>query len=128
MTDSVRIADKLVSLQDVLDAKPETAWYSVHTCWWTTNPEHLEQIRVLLNEPRDGVPVDPSRSPLFMAPALDFIKDAQNNVEHYGKHGIDAFMLAYHGNVVASDDPRLPRCAAEWESYNKLLDEAVPVD
>lgn len=118
----VRIASKLTSLQDVLDAKPDTVWYSSRTCWWTTNPDHLEETRIGRGDSKGSIPTDPAGAPLFMTNNVEgFLKDAADHADHYGKHGIDAFMLAYHGNVENEDG--MPRCSTQWDQYNQLLDQ-----
>lgn len=118
----VRIADKLVSLEDVLNTPADNVYYSVGTCWWTTDPEHLTDIRKLRGDSVGSIPTDPAGAPLLMTDdVIGFLKDAQSHPEHYGRHGINAFMLAYHGNIVSPEG--LPRCSAQWDSYNDLLDE-----
>lgn len=123
MSQPVRIAEKLTSLEDVRASKATTVWYSARTCWWTTDPRHLEDVRAMRGDSVESIPTDPSGSPLLTTDDVDgFLKAALAQPEHYGHHGIDAFMLAYHGNVVSPTGQ--PRCAAGWESYNALLDEA----
>ena len=113
----MNIADPrtLTALDEVRKAKPEMVFYSSRTCWWATRSEDLVRT--------SDVPVDPSGAPLFQTEDVeDFLSQAESEPSHYGRRGIEAFILAYHGNVV-NDDGR-PLCAASWDSYNDLLDAA----
>ena len=131
-----QIADKrtLTNLDEIREH--EQVWYSAKTCWWTTREEDLCCAHGMpmkgSNCPNeDGIPLDPSGSPLLMASVGDFLRNAEGKNMRggvYGKHGIDAFILAYHGNVIevvsaaGKDDVEWPRCAVGWDMYNKLLD------
>ncbi|HXI16474.1 MAG TPA: hypothetical protein VNM48_08885, partial [Chloroflexota bacterium] len=53
---------------------------------------------------------------------MEFIRMAEKNPDHYGRHGIKAFIAAYHGNVLTEDGK--PTSLRDWEDYNRLLDEA----
>jgi hypothetical protein len=111
----VKIAEvrTLRSLDEIRKAKPEMVFYSARTCWWTTNPKDLGC--------GPDVPLDPAGAPLFQTDDVEgFLASAEAEPEHYGRHGLEAFILAYHGNVVSTDG--LPRCSPHWEQYNKLLD------
>lgn len=119
----MKIADPrtLTSLDEIRNAK--MVFYSAQTCWWTTNPDHL------YGEP-GGIPLDPSGSPLFQDDDVEgWLHDAEKHaVDRYGKHGIEALILAYHGNVVTESAwdslDEQPVCSTNWDSYNDLLDEA----
>ena len=135
---SAKIADKrtLTNLDEIRGH--ETVWYSAKTCWWTTRSEdlccaHGMPMKGSNCPDGDGIPLDPSGSPLLMAETMKFLANAEGrnlNDGVYGKHGIDAFILAYHGNVIevirasGKDDVEWPRCAVEWDMYNDLLDGA----
>jgi len=54
---------------------------------------------------------------------MGFITHAEGNPTHYGKHGLDAFVAAYHGNAT-TDDGR-PTSFSTWDEYNELIDNAV---
>ena len=124
----VKIANPrtLTNLDEIRAAKPEMVFYSTKTCWWTANPDDLccSHGNPMSTCP-DGMsqlPVDPAGAPLFQTDEVElFLQDAESHPEHYGRHGLEAFILAYHGNIVSEDG--LPRCAVGWDSYNKLLDE-----
>lgn len=107
-----------ITLDQVRAAKPKMIFYSVHTCWWTHDPEHLRT--------DTAIPTDPSGSPLFETDDAEaFLKMAIQNSVHYGKHRLDAFMAAHHLNCVVSlDDPR-PYCGREWQQYNDAIDKGV---
>ncbi len=49
-----------------------------------------------------------------------FLRGAEENPEYYGPHGLAAFELALHGNVLAGDGN--PTCFEKWEEYGALLD------
>lgn len=93
-------------------------YYGANTCWWTTDSRHLYKHPMFPHlpcDPRAGVLMechDPKK----------FIEQAEQNPEHYGRHGLDAFVAAYHGNVIIADNG-WPTCFEGWEKYNALLDE-----
>jgi len=92
--------------------------YAVHSPWWNLCPPWLYTIG---GKPR-GIPCDPRGSVLLETGKFDeFIKSAEDNLSHYGRHGIQAFVAAYHGNVTT--DGGLPTSLDDWEAYNALLDE-----
>jgi hypothetical protein len=104
------------------------AMYSFHCCWWTTFPEDLGNTAEILPttgkltiKGRNGTPnteVDFSGLPccphcgsvLMQAPLKQFVAAAQENPEHYGKFGIDAFLEAHHRNSKT--------CHRGWAEYN----------
>lgn len=68
------------------------------------------------------LPCDPRGGLLLETDDLEgFLKAAKDNVDKYGKYGLDAFMLAYHGNVIT--DKGLPTCLKSWKEYNDLIDK-----
>ncbi len=121
----VRIADErtLTSLQQLRDARPAMIFYSIRTCWWTANPDDLccPEGHPMKDCEYRGIPLDPAGAPLCQTDDIDaFLREAEVNPSHYGRHGLEAFILAYHGNIVSEEG--LPRCATKWDSYNSLLD------
>jgi hypothetical protein len=99
-----------------LAVKSGIIFYGANTCWWTTEREHLYK------HPQCGLPCDPRSGMLFETEnVVEFFDAAEKTVEHYGKHGLRAFLLAYHGGVVTKDKG-FPTCFDKWEEYNKLLD------
>jgi hypothetical protein len=69
------------------------------------------------------LPCDPRGSVLFQTDDVQgFLNQAASNPEHYGKHGLRAFMAAHHSNCQRSvNDPR-PWSAENWDEYNEALD------
>lgn len=114
---SMQVVDN-ITFDQVRAAKPKMIFYSVNTCWWTHDPEHLRT--------DTPVPTDPSGSVLFeTGDAEGFLNAAVQNPAHYGRHRLLAFMAAHHLNsIVSVDDPR-PTCAATWEEYNKAIDAGI---
>ena len=68
-----------------------------------------------------GVPTDPRGEVLRQAnDVAGFFRSAEQNQAHYGRHGLAAFVAAYHENVVTEDGR--PTALDDWEAYNALLD------
>lgn len=114
--------DHEITMEEVRRAAQKSGmiFYGANTCWWTTDREHLYRHS-------SGLPCDPRGGMLFQTDKPeDFLKAAEQNIGYYGKYGLRAFLLAYHGCVVVRDGNKagLPTCGAEWEDYEKLLDEA----
>lgn len=123
----VRIADPrtLTTWQELRAAKPKMIYYSARTCWWTTDPDDLccPDGHPMRDCDYGGIPLDPAGAPIFQLDDVEleqFLMSAEAEAEHYGRHGLDAFVLAYAGNVIAEHG--LARCATDWELYNGLLD------
>lgn len=105
-------------------------YYGANTCWWTCDPVDLytrkyDGLRVNGQAiPEGRLPCDPRGGMLLEAHDVNlFFNEAVHNVSHYGKHGIRAFLAAYHGNVVVSETDTRPTCFSQWHDYNRLLDE-----
>lgn len=114
----VQIVER-ISLEEVRAAQPAMIYYATSTCWWTHDPEHLGR------HPENGLPCDPRGSMLFETDdAQDFLKSAIENDEHYGKHGLRAFMAAHHLNCQIVEPGKAPRpwSLREWAEYNAFLD------
>jgi len=109
-----------MSFENVRRAKPTTIFYGVNTCWWT----HRESD--LYRHPECGLPCDPRGGMLMQTDNADeFLRQAEAHPEHYGRHGLRAFMAAHHQNCITGDGgPRhlWPTCLQTWEEYNALLD------
>lgn len=56
----------------------------------------------------------------MQAPLYKFLESAKENVEHYGKHGIDTFIASFHGNVTLNTG--LIVCFKTFDEYNKVID------
>lgn len=108
---------KVTSIEQVLADKPTTIWYGATTCWWTHKEEHLNR------HPEAGLPCDPRGGVLFQTnQAEEFLKAAEANAEHYGKHGIKAFLAAHNDNMAVSETIPQPTCFRTWDEYNAILD------
>lgn len=61
----------------------------------------------------------------MMDDAASFLTRAESHPEHYGKHGLTAFVAAHNDNcVVSRSDPR-NTCLQSWHEYNNLLDAEI---
>ena len=64
------------------------------------------------------IPVDPLGSLLFQTDDCEkWISEAEKKPEHFGKHGLLAFMKSHHQNSRIVFD--------EWELYNFLIDKEL---
>ncbi|HEY0006207.1 MAG TPA: hypothetical protein VGB17_15615 [Pyrinomonadaceae bacterium] len=141
-----------ISLREVEESGQPTIYYAVNTCWWTHDPAHLsrtppateaeilrtaENFRLNAQRPdapldeflerarrahEHRLPCDPRGSVLMMGDLNGFLAAARNSREHYGKHGLRAFMAAHHLNCVLSLKDRLSWSETTWEAYNDALD------
>lgn len=50
-----------------------------------------------------------------------FLEAGKSRPEHYGNHGLRAFIAAYHGNLLTTDGK--PTSLESWDRYNDVLDE-----
>lgn len=97
---------------------------AVHSPWWSL----FETEWMPYKFPGSSIPCDPRGSVLVQGSLQEFWKMANSNPEHYGKHGIEALMLAFHGNleVLKADTGDvgnyLPTSLDSWDAYNYLLD------
>lgn len=108
---------KVRCLEDVTALKPNMVYYSAKTCWWSVDPADLGK--------GHGIPTDPSGSPLYMTDDIEgFLESARKDEAHYGLHGLEAFLLAYHGAVVQGETST-PVCSPKWDAYNNLIDAAI---
>lgn len=106
----------LITMEDVRSAKPTMIFYGANTCWWTHDPDHLGRTD-------SGLPCDPRGGMLFQTESVEkFLNAAELNAEHYGRHGLMAFMAAHHQNCVKAKEDRTPWCFSAWEEYNRILD------
>lgn len=61
-------------------------------------------------------PLDPSGSPLMMTVEVhEWIEVAEQKPEHFGKHGLKAFMKSHHQNSNGI-------CLETYDEYNNLID------
>lgn len=119
MSDLGYFTSVITSLDEIRAAKPAMIFYGMRTCWWTHDSSHLCQ------KPGVGVPVDPRGGVLCQTDDIEgFLKSAEENVAHYGKHGIKAFLAAHHQNCVVGADNPVSTCFVSWDDYNRIIDEA----
>lgn len=140
-----------ITLEEILDSKPNMIYYAARTCWWTHDPKHLstlppsesdikhyaEIFRLNSSTPdapldefmerarkaATGLPCDPRGSVLFQTEHVEaFIQTAKEKSEHYGKHGIRAFLAAHHLNCVVGLFDKRPTSGVHWDEYNKGID------
>lgn len=112
---SIASPQPVTGLDQVRAMRPAMIFYATATCWWTANPDDLYH-----HQP-SGLPCDPRGCTLFQTDDIEgFLQAAEGTPGHYGKHGLAAFILAYHGNVVTADGR--PTSFRKWESYDRLLD------
>ena len=107
-----------ITLGQIKAAKSEVIYYSAQTCWWTHDSAHL-----CLNSAR--LPSDPRGGVLFEAHDVDaWFQAAEAKPDHYGKHGLAAFIAAHHLNCVVSLGDWRSTCMETWREYNALIDAA----
>ena len=135
------VIEQNVTLEQVRATKPKMIWYGAVTCWWTHDPNDLKAATKLSGRPdRSGglgpLPTDPRGGVLMEAHDPEkFLRLAEESPEHYGKHGLAAFMGAHHQNcflvevirgtsMIVRDSDR-PWCLETWQEYNDAIDAAL---
>jgi hypothetical protein len=87
--------------------------YGFNTCWWKIGDPVYSRV---------GMPCGPRGEMLLETDdPITFLAIAMANPGHYGKHGLDAFVAAYHGNLVTEDGH--PTSLESWDEYNRLIDD-----
>lgn len=142
----------LITLEQIRAAKPTMIFYGANTCWWTHDPSHLGKTKSSEMEIRRtaehfrlnssdksgpiepfierarkahslGLPCDPRGGVLFQTDDVEgFLKAAESNATHYGRHGLRAFMAAHHLNCILSFNNCKPWCSPDWDDYNAAID------
>lgn len=83
--------------------------------------EEKERMKSLYKMVKGGAvttPLDPSGSPLLQISDLNtWIANSEAKPEHFGKHGIDAFVKSHHQNCEGE-------CYPSWEACNTAIDNA----
>ena len=90
--------------------------YGVNTCWWKIGDPIYKHENDLPCGPRGEVLLETDDP-------VGFMEAAFKNPGHYGKYGLDAFVAAYHGNVITIDGK--PTSFETWDKYNELLYESI---
>jgi hypothetical protein len=115
--DSVGTIRNRVTLEDVRAARPAMIFYGANTCWWTHDPNHLGRL------PDSGLPCDPRGGVLFQTDDVEgFLRAAEEAPDHYGRHGLQAFVAAHHENCTMGDDDPTPWAFPTWDEYNDAID------
>ena len=90
--------------------------YAAQTCWWKVgDPIYKCSDSSLPCGPRGEMLLETDNP-------LGFIEQAEKNIQHYGKHGIRAFVAAYHENIVVAHNC-LPTSFNSWDKYNDIIDK-----
>ena len=77
----------------------------------------LKTIRKLIGK-NSITPLDPSGSTLYQwDECMKWITEAEKKPEHFGKHGLDAFMKSHHQNCEG-------KVYEKWHHYNMLIDSS----
>lgn len=91
--------------------------YGMQSCWWKVGS-------LIYTHHIGSLPCGPSGEMLLETDnPMGFIAAAENSVDHYGKHGLKAFVAAYHGNLL--DDNGTPTSFKTWQEYNDLIDKQL---
>jgi hypothetical protein len=87
-----------------------TIYYALNTCWWGTKTYTCE---------RHDFPCGPRGEVLMMTEDVaGFLSAAEDNPEHYGRYGLQAFEAALDGNITADGKPW---SLETWDDYNRLI-------
>jgi hypothetical protein len=106
------------ALRDIRLELPSMIFYGANTPWWTHRASDL------CRHPISGLPCDPRGGMLFQTDnVIGFIESAVHNAEHYGRHGIRAFMAAHNDNCQVSETDSRSTCMDNWGQYNDALDK-----
>lgn len=100
--------------------------YSTFSPWWFILARGDEKLPYYLKT-SPCLPCDPRGAVLLETTGIcAFIDAAEQNVEHYGRHGIEAFVAAYHENVVERDG--MSTSLNNWDEYNNVIDVHKEMD
>lgn len=97
---------------------------ATQTAWWSLYDERWMPYR------NGRMPCDPRGSMLVQGSLKEFWRQAIANPSHYGPHGIDALVAAFHGNVEVKVSSGVegdggiwkPTSFHGWPPYNELVD------
>lgn len=79
--------------------------------------QRLKGLLEMINGGSGTIPLDPSGSPLMQYDnPTEWIERAEQKPEHFGTHGIQAFLKAHHHNCGGL-------CFSRWQEYNLLCDK-----
>lgn len=104
---------RTITLEQIREAKPAMIFYGAYTCWWTHDSAHLRSLP-------SGLPCGPRGEVLYQTEDVEgFLKAAEQNASHYGKHGLDTFLSAHHLNCTNDGQPW---SMESWPEYGAVLD------
>jgi len=131
--------------QLIADDKVKTIYYSTKTVWWTHDEKDVEEatikgkkalsrnirkeikpdipegqkkvLKAHLQSLKDTpIPFDPFGSPLYKMDApKEYIKQAEENPDHFGKHRLDSLMLGHHKNSTG-------KAFRNWQEVSSYID------
>lgn len=85
-----------------------------------TVPENKKGLAKMVLAREHRPPMDPTGSVLFIITEKkdidNWITVAENKPEHFGKHGLKAFVMSHHKNCNC-------QCYQKWQQYNDMIDE-----
>lgn len=139
-----------ITLAKLKKSEAKKIYYSENTLWWTDDPYDVAEAtkigRKMAKKAYSGMmknvkiplkeryrmenlynaaienPMDIAGSPIMVTDDVgEWIKGAENNVKHFGKHGITAFMMAHHKNC-------LNVAFKDIQVYNDLIDKLKEKD
>ena len=83
------------------------------------NKDKLKALKKMIGEGAVEIPMDPTGAPLMQISEKKDIEGwvaaSEAKPEHFGKHGVDAFMKSHHQNCDNN-------CFKEWAGYNEMID------
>ena len=132
----LRVVER-VTLEQIRAARPAMIYYSANTLWWTHDASHLyvlinrratPQVVARVMPPAPGahqLPCDPRGSVLLQTENVEeWLSAAEGKPEHFGKHGLRAFLASHHLNSQLGVSER-PWCSPSWGEYNDAIDRAI---
>jgi len=80
--------------------------------------QRYKALRAMADKATVTIPLDPTGGTLYQMDDLtEWVSRAEKLPDHFGKHGLDAFMMAHHQNC--------KKCFSRWEDYNNFIDEQI---
>ncbi len=77
--------------------------------------ERYKALKEIANRSAVTIPLDPTGCTLYQTDDLmEWINRAEKLPDHFGKHGLKAFMMSHHQNC--------KQCFGRWEDYNNFID------
>lgn len=92
---------------------------ATRTTWWSLYlPEYMPYTS-------SGLPCDPRGCMLFQGNFAEYWNKVKVDASHFGKHGLRAFIAAFHGNIEVFTEDRgwRPTSLTTWDEVNALIDK-----